>query len=88
MICAGNSTSSNLGHFVAARLVALRAQNTPTGIPPEFLENRRLEMERKREEVRNGLLDVQVWAVHCALYFHYGEGQLFHPFCIYLYLQY
>ncbi|OEH79001.1 pwi domain-containing protein [Cyclospora cayetanensis] len=28
----------------------LSAQDTPTGIPPEFLENRRLEMERKREE--------------------------------------
>ncbi|KAL8275847.1 hypothetical protein Esti_000410 [Eimeria stiedai] len=28
----------------------LSAQNTTTGIPPEFLENRRLEMERKREE--------------------------------------
>lgn len=38
-------------HFVRELWkLLLSAQNTPTGIPPEFLENRRLEMERKREE--------------------------------------
>ncbi|CDI86472.1 PWI domain-containing protein, putative [Eimeria praecox] len=39
-------------HFVRELWkLLLSAQNTPTGIPPEFLENRRLEMERKREEL-------------------------------------
>ncbi|KAL8453088.1 hypothetical protein Emed_000958 [Eimeria media] len=38
-------------HFVRELWkLLLSAQNTSTGIPPEFLENRRLEMERKREE--------------------------------------
>lgn len=38
-------------HFVRELWkLLLSAQNTTTGIPPEFLENRRLEMERKREE--------------------------------------